>query len=200
VKKIEFNPPLPEGKRLLGENLVPGHAVKVVAAFKHAFWLENQNSSAQSSSQGSQRHFTELGPMHNLFHAVLKGDVPALVGLITGDVAEEMERLPSEADRKKAVLDQLTAMYFGGDQKQVRAEPIFYADKAWAKEEWSGGCFAGIASPNGSLVKYGEHIRKEMDLMHFCSTETSPQFYGYMEGAVRSGQRAGKEVVKHLLS
>jgi monoamine oxidase len=112
-------------------------------------------------------------PVQNLFHSMVNG-TPAWVGLITGDVAVEFAKLP-ESERKALVLNQLGA------------NPEFYYEKIWANEPFSGGCFAGV-SPGGFSIP------SPVGSYHWASTETSTQFYGYMEGAVRAGRRAAQNV------
>ncbi len=49
-----------------------------------------------------------------------------------------------------------------------------------------------------SLSKYGSAIRQPFGRVHWAGTETSTYWTGYMDGAVRSGERAGHEVVEKL--
>jgi monoamine oxidase len=41
-------------------------------------------------------------------------------------------------------------------------------------------------------------LREKVGNVHFAGTETSDVWKGYMEGAVRSGDRAGVEVLAEL--
>ena len=54
-----------------------------------------------------------------------------------------------------------------------------------------------IAAP-GTLTGYGPAIRKPVGRLHWAGTETSTYWNGYMDGAVRSGNRAAKEAVAEL--
>ena len=55
----------------------------------------------------------------------------------------------------------------------------------------------GIHGP-GSLVANGAALRAPVGRIHWASTETSTYWNGYMDGAVRSGERAAKEVLDEL--
>lgn len=44
----------------------------------------------------------------------------------------------------------------------------------------------------------GKSISEPFGNIHFVGTETSPIWRGYMDGAVRSGVRGGKEVIAAL--
>jgi monoamine oxidase len=61
------------------------------------------------------------------------------------------------------------------------------------------GCPVGIPSP-GTLVAYGSRIREPVGRLHWAGTETSDYWNGYMDGAVRSGERVAAEVLAELLS
>ena len=50
----------------------------------------------------------------------------------------------------------------------------------------------------GTLTEYGPLIAKPVGRIHWAGTETSTYWHGYMDGAVRSGERAASEV-HHLL-
>jgi monoamine oxidase len=50
----------------------------------------------------------------------------------------------------------------------------------------------------GVLLDYGRAIREPAGRIHWAGTETSTFWNGYMDGAVRSGERAAKEVLQAL--
>src|SRR5204862_228195 len=50
----------------------------------------------------------------------------------------------------------------------------------------------------GTLVAHGPAIRKPVHRVHWAGTETSTYWMGYMDGAVRSGERAATEVLDRL--
>jgi monoamine oxidase len=55
----------------------------------------------------------------------------------------------------------------------------------------------GILGP-GTLTAYGSWIRQPVGRLHWAGTETSTYWNGYMDGAVRSGERAAAEVLEAL--
>jgi len=68
----------------------------------------------------------------------------------------------------------------------------------WSKEEYSGyGCPCPSLGP-GVLTSVGHMLREKVGNIHFAGTETADVWKGYMEGAVRSGDRAGDEVIAEL--
>jgi monoamine oxidase len=48
------------------------------------------------------------------------------------------------------------------------------------------------------MTAYGPAIRQTLGRIHWAGTETSTYWNGYMEGAVRSGERAAIEVIDQL--
>jgi monoamine oxidase len=49
--------------------------------------------------------------------------------------------------------------------------------------------------PPGVLTQYGSTLREPCGRIHWAGTETSPIMHGAVDGAVRSGERAAREVV-----
>ena len=77
------------------------------------------------------------------------------------------------------------------------AKPRAYLETSWAGEQWTRGCPLGITGP-GTLIAYGPHIRKPVGRIHWAGAETATYWNGYMDGAVRSGERAASEVLAKL--
>jgi hypothetical protein len=48
------------------------------------------------------------------------------------------------------------------------------------------------------LLDYGKAIRAPVGRIHWAGTETATYWNGYMDGAVRSGERAAAEVLPSL--
>ena len=59
----------------------------------------------------------------------------------------------------------------------------------WSAERWTRGCYVGYTPP-GVLTDYGPWIRRPFGRIHWAGAETSDYWNGYMDGAVRSGERA----------
>ena len=50
----------------------------------------------------------------------------------------------------------------------------------------------------GALLAYGPWLRQPVGRIHWAGTETSDYWNGYMDGAVRSGERAAREALSGL--
>jgi monoamine oxidase len=90
------------------------------------------------------------------------------------------------------VLANLTK-YFGADA----GGPQQYFESDWPGEQWSRGGPVGYTAP-GALVAYGRALRKPVRRIHWAGTETSGYWVGYMDGAIRSGERVAAEVLAEL--
>jgi monoamine oxidase len=105
----------------------------------------------------------------------------------------------SDSGRQNAVLEQFVSWFssqsqsLGNAARQARG----YFDTRWTNEAWTRGCPVGIPSL-GTLTAYGPHLRAPVGRIHWAGTETSDYWNGYMDGAVRSGERAAREVLAGL--
>jgi monoamine oxidase len=50
--------------------------------------------------------------------------------------------------------------------------------------------------PTGVWTSLGENFRKPCGHIHWAGTETSDIWNGYIDGAVRSGERVAKEILE----
>ena len=73
------------------------------------------------------------------------------------------------------------------------AHPIDYIERDWTNQEFFRGCYGGHFAP-ATWSAYGPALTAPIGRIHWAGTETSTHWTGYMEGAVRSGQRVVEEV------
>jgi monoamine oxidase len=168
----------------LMQRIPQGTLRKFEAVYEKPFWRD-KNLSGQCISN--------IGPIKVTFDASPKDASPAVVlGFIGGTEARVWTPRSAE-DRKKACLDQL-ALFFDDDQAHnVKAT----YEKDWPADPWCKGCPVGVMPP-GTLVDFGPTLRTPLGKIHWAGTETADYWCGYMDGAVRSGERASKEVVAAL--
>ncbi len=75
-----------------------------------------------------------------------------------------------------------------------RAEtPVGYLEGNWPADPWSRGCYSTVLPP-GTLTAFGPALRASVGRVHWAGTETATRWTHYMDGAVRSGERAASEV------
>ena len=63
----------------------------------------------------------------------------------------------------------------------------------WAAEPYTRGAY-GSYNPPGVLTSIGHVAGQPVGGVHFAASELTAQWIGYMDGAIRSGERAAGEI------
>jgi monoamine oxidase len=180
---IHFAPALPSAHRKLLKGTPPGHLIKWEAVYDKPFWRD-----AGYSGQA----VSEEGPANTTFDNTPPGGSPGILfGFVGGRQARAFAKL-KRAARRQAVLDNFVTYY--GDEAR---NPNGSFEMDWTQEAWTRGCPVGHTRLN-VLHRYGHVLRKSFGHVHWAGTETADYWAGYMDGAVRSGERAAKEVLGAL--
>jgi monoamine oxidase len=181
--RIEFEPPLGGRRAQLHQRMGLGTVAKCIAVYAEPFWRED----GLSGQGGSDR-----GPVDVTFDVSPRAGRPGmLLGFVQSGHARALaERAPEE--RRAAVLEAFGRLF--GDRAR---RPEAYAERFWAEEEWTRGCPAGIFGP-GAWTAFGPALRAPIGRLHWAGTETATAWMGYMDGAVQSGRRAAREVLRAL--
>ena len=181
--RIDYQPLLPFQRDQLTQRYGQGALTKITAVYPTPFWREDGfNGTGLSATGLVTATFDHCGPEPG------KGIV---VGFVGGDKCREFALLPA-AEQRTRVVDELAA--FWGD-KAREPEEVFFTP--WTGERWTRGCPVGIPA-TGALLAYGDRMRAPAGRIHWAGTETSTFWNGYMDGAVRSGERAAAEVADQL--
>ncbi|XP_046437398.1 probable flavin-containing monoamine oxidase A [Daphnia pulex] len=188
ITHIQFSPPLSEDRRLLMENMPVGHLTKFVITYDKTYWREKGFSGEVVSNGGGPLLGCSTGPLSIVYDATNDKNIPALVGFIAGRPGVEWHR-QTAAERRSAVLNSLSDC-FG----PWALQPTSFTEKIWADEEYNGGCPVSFGVP-GIMFTFGI-LRRPHGRIHWCGTETSTHWAGYLSGAVQSGRRAASEVMK----
>jgi monoamine oxidase len=185
--RIDYEPLLPFQRDQLTQRFGQGTLTKVAAVYERPFWRdEGLTGTAISTSGPVTATFDDSPP-----DASPKRGPGIIFGFVGGDDARHYATL-SAAARRKAVLEQY-AEFFGAKARQAKG----FFETPWSQQEWTRGCPVGIPS-TGTLLAYGPWLRQPVGRIHWAGTETSDYWNGYMDGAVRSGQRATAEVLTGL--
>ncbi|MGH6970241.1 MAG: flavin monoamine oxidase family protein, partial [Caulobacteraceae bacterium] len=175
--RIAFEPHLPAARDALGQRMAMGAIVKVVVAYRSAFWrragLSGQVATNCETLGIVMDDVQDVGP-------------PMLLCFIEGAPAVALSGAGKE-ERRRAVVAALVR-FFGPEA----ADPLAYDDNDWQTEPWTHG-YVGAAPP-GALTRYGHALREPCGRIHWAGAETSVEWQGYIEGALRSGLRAAHEV------
>ena len=178
--RIRYSPPLPPLRDQLTQQVPMGYVTKVQVAYPEPFWrAEGLSGSVFSLDDEVSVIFDNSPP--DLSCGVL-------LGFLEGAHARRAGKLPPE-ERRELVLS-VFAKFFG----PRAADPEEYVERDWAAEEWSRGCYGGRFG-TGVWTGYGEALREPIGRIHWAGTETAEVWNGYMDGAIRSGERAAREVL-----
>ena len=178
--QIDYEPTLPLIRTALTQRFLMGAAIKCIALYDRPFWKDRGFSGELISDQGAVGYALD-GTKEN-------GKQPALTAFMEGLRAREWSDRTSD-ERRSVVLRELAA-FFGPEAEH----PTDYFDQDWTAEQWTRGCSAGFATP-GTLSHYGPALREPIGRIHWAGSETAREWFGYMEGAIESGERAAREVL-----
>jgi monoamine oxidase len=180
---IRYEPGLPAKRVELVERFPQGNLAKVTVVYDKPFWRDDGLTGQIVSTKGFVNVTFDDSPPD--------GSKGVIFGFIGGDRGREfLSRSASE--RRTAALADLTNCF--GPRA---ASPQQYIESFWKREEFTRGCPVAIAGP-GTLSTLGEALREPVGRIHWAGTETSTYWAGYMDGAVRSGERVAAEVLERL--
>lgn len=178
--RLWYRPALPGYRDQLTQRVPMATTIKVHCIYDQPFWRA-EGLSGQVTSTGEMVQFT-------FDNSPESGSPGVLVAFIEGDAGRRWGRA-TPADRREAVLGCLVK-YFG----RQAAEPREYLERVWHDEEYTRGCYGGLMPP-GAWTSYGQALREPIGPIHWSGTETATVWSGYIDGAVRSGERAAAEVL-----
>ncbi len=181
--RIEYHPALPGRRDQLTQRMPMGSVLKCHALYDKPFWRDDGRTGQATSDTGPVKVTYDNSPP--------TGGKGVLLGFIEGEEARVWSRR-SAAKRRAAVLAQF-ARWFGSEARS----PKSYIEQNWMEEAWSRGCY-GAWAPPGVLLDYGAALTAPVGRIHWAGTETATEWCGYMDGAVRSGERVAAELHKLL--
>ncbi len=181
--RVAYDPPLPARRDQLTQRMPQGTVIKTMAIYERPFWREEGLSGQATSDAGPARVVFDNSPPD--------GSPGVLLGFLEGRLARQWGARPA-AERRQAVLAG-HARLFG----ERAARPERFVERVWAEEEWTRGCYGCLMTPGG-WTEFGRALRAPIGPLHWAGAETATVWNGYMDGAVRSGERAADEVLAHL--
>jgi monoamine oxidase len=177
--RMTYLPALLPERDILAQHMPMGSVIKYWVAYEKPFWRERGLNGITFSDAPPTTGFADASPPEG----------PGfLVGFIEAHNALKWTGRPIE-ERKKLIVDRVVS--FLGPEA---ANPIDYEDQDWPTDPWSRGCFGAYMGP-GVMTTVGKVIRQPHGRIHWAGTETSTKWMGYIEGAIRSGDRAAEEVL-----
>jgi monoamine oxidase len=191
--KIQYTPPLPADKQRLAQENILGYYSKMIFVFEKPWW--------RTAGLSGEIKAQDLGPiLFSVDTSIPADDQWSISCFIVGGRGLTWSKL-SEEERYSSAWNQLRSAFEKVDLESGKLEipePINALEYEWSKQEFflGGPC---PASPPGLLSSVaGDALRRPFENVHFVGTETALEWKGYMEGALRSGDRGAAEVIEAL--
>ncbi len=181
ASRIQYDPILPARRDQFTQRMPMGSVIKCYAIYETPFWRKVGKNGLVLTDENSPFQMIVDNSPNN-------GKIGILTGFTLANRARKLMGL-TETARGQLFLKELVK-FFG----PKAAKSIQYLDKSWADEEWSRGCYGGIMPP-GVCTSYTDALRKPCGYIHWAGTETATRWNGYIDGAIRSGERVAKEVI-----
>ena len=180
LARLSFRPELPPAYSQYLQRQPMGATTKVEVVYATPFWR------AAGLNGGV---VSDLSPVEVVFdNSPPSGTPGVLVAFLEGNQSRAYFA-STPAQRQAAVLACLVA-YFG----PAAAHPTRYLEKVWATDPYTLGAY-GTFNPPGVLTSLGAATAGPADNIYFAGDGYSGEWPGYMEGAVRSGDRAARAVI-----
>ncbi|MFE2726738.1 flavin monoamine oxidase family protein [Kitasatospora sp. NPDC059327] len=174
---VEYRPAPPV--RRAGERTARGCAVKATMVYPEPLWRAHGLSGWSVNAEGPLLSTVDDSPAD--------GGVGVLTGFITGSEARRFGAL-GPREQRAAVVEQAARVF------PMLPPPTGLHITDWVNERYSQGCYAALRGP-GDWLRYGPTLTAPHRRVHWAGTETSTEYFGLMEGAVRSGHRVVAEVL-----
>ncbi|GAD93972.1 flavin-containing amine oxidase [Paecilomyces variotii No. 5] len=186
-RELNISPQLSQPVQAVTNGTVLGDYNKAIVCYDRPWWRDHGFNGyfasysgpvilARDTSVDERRHFS-------------------LTCFVNGERGREWSKLyPHE--RRAVVLKQI-AKIFKADENSEAFRPIEVFDQIWKHERFSRGALAPITKL-GHLTRYDSVYGKPVGNLHFVGTEYSPEWKGYMEGALCSGEIGAQEVISAI--
>lgn len=177
TQRIGFRPALraPRATAVTGR----GCAIKVHLGYPSPLWRADGLAGWSVSSEGLLASTVDDSPPDD--------SAGVLTGFVTGAAAYTFSAM-STAEQRLTAVTQIRHLF------PNLPEPTSFTVTDWVADPYSAGCYAALFGP-GDWLRLGPHLTTPHGRVHWAGTETSLEFFGHLEGAVRSGRRCANELI-----
>ncbi len=173
---IHFISGLPEKRINLQEKWVTASSAKISVVYDRPFWRDDGYN---GTAFGEELVF-------------ISDNSPAdgSSGILMSFVESSFFAGTKEEREEKAIAELVGLFGLGAYSN------IDYVEVNWELMAFHNGCVSPL--PPGVLEQYGPALREPVGNIHWAGTETSTKWNGYMDGAIRSGNRVAAEIIEVL--
>ncbi len=178
--QIDFTPALPIERVALTDRVAMGKGIKVIAVYDRPFWRDQGLSGQALSYDDPLQIYYDYSP--------LDGTCGVLLSFFEADHGRRAADLSPELRRDTALAAMVR--HFGPEA----AHPIDYLELDWSFQPYTQGGYSCHFKP-GAWHRFEDVLWRPTGRIHWAGSELSPIWYGFMEGAVRSGKTAVEQIL-----
>jgi monoamine oxidase len=178
--RIDYTPKLPARRDGVTERFPAGSVIKAQAVYPTPFWRDaGLNATFVSDTEPLDTGFDNSPP---------DGSPGVLLGFFNPQASRDWAG--KSRSERRAVVVRTFARLFGPEAKN----PTAYIEGVWPNERYSRGCWG--YTPPGIFTGFRGALTRPVRHIHWAGTETDlGPFSGFMDGAVRAGERAAAEIL-----
>jgi monoamine oxidase len=194
---VRFDPPLAAKWRALA-GLSPGSVRKVILRFRDAFWDEEDFVSARLASSNGRAERPDF------LHAAeadfptwwtpAPARVPVLVGWSGGPAADRLARLAPRGVLARSLETLATVLAVPLRRLEDRLDG--WVEHDWQADPWSRGAYAYVTVGGGNAPE--ALARPLAGTLYFAGEAADEDEMGTVAGALASGKRAARSIVRSL--
>ncbi|PDQ22440.1 monoamine oxidase [Mesorhizobium sanjuanii] len=180
--KLDFQPALPAALKKALDVWESGAVIKILVRYARPFWRDRSLSG-----------MVMWRDLPGLFacDASKDDDHAALVVFIGGPLALRCHKLGEAALRAEVTAKLVDAL--GPDAADI----LDFSQRDWTDDRWSGGAYSDLIV-DVTAREAERTILAGAPPVHFASSELSPSFPGYVEGAIVAGRMAAKRMIEEI--
>ncbi|MEV4313153.1 FAD-dependent oxidoreductase [Actinocrispum sp. NPDC049592] len=208
--RIAYHPPLPATRDSLTQRLPMGSVIKCVAIYPEPFWRKEGLSGAALSLRGPITLTVDSSPQDDDRGVLLAFAAASTTAATTATATATGATTAATATPTTATGAPTTGASTGAATTArtpnsplltslihlfgpQAATPTHFLEHNWNDQPFARGAYAALFPP-GAWTRLGPALRPPIGRIHWAGTETSPRWYGYIEGAIRSGEAAADAV------
>lgn len=183
ARRIDYDPPPPGAVTDAFAAWGPGDVVKVFIRYATPFWRARGLSGTVLWRAPHRLYACDAG----------REGLSGLVMFIGGPLARQWHGRP-QGELTAFVRDRLVAA-LGEEAGDI----IEFSVRDWTDDTWSGGAYSdNVIDPSARDAE--SPLRQGFGPIRFASSELSPAYPGYIEGAITMGRLAAREAIADRLS